>query len=262
MLTKEAKSRYNKRVVSILKKMVYIGVTGITSADDSEILYQHFLEQCEVEKISFMRGVLVSDKVLNGVSTSNRYVRKNDLSTIFSEAHKTHNLVHYNTQNPQNLYYEMCDVLDWTPNLSGFQLNVFQPDIFQVIEFLSRFPDQHMVFQIKAKYFDGDDNNVSKVLHNLVRVYGGIFDTFLVEQSDIDLGRTRKIVEILDDLVGKESVGVAGGLSPSSVASLKDLVTTYPEISIGAESGLRDENDRFVLDKAKEYISKAVSLYV
>lgn len=96
---------------------------------------------------------------------------------------------------------------------------------------------------------------------NLFR--GGAITDILIDPSAgtgraLDVGEVFPIVERLTPLTEEGlGVGVAGGLSPERLASLKPLVEVYPSLSIDAESSLRDEHDRLDIAKVNEWLAAA-----
>lgn len=52
-------------------------------------------------------------------------------------------------------------------------------------------------------------------------------------------------------------LGVAGGLSPSTLDLIGPLISDFPDLSIDAESLLRDKDDRIDTVQAGDYIGRA-----
>jgi hypothetical protein len=57
-------------------------------------------------------------------------------------------------------------------------------------------------------------------------------------------------------------LGVAGGLGPDSLGSLRQLVENFPMLSIDAETNLRTVDNELDLDKVNRYLIAAHQLLV
>jgi len=102
-----------------------------------------------------------------------------------------------------------------------------------------------------------------KKLRKAVNPYKGLVDYVLLDPSG-GIGRQfdpeveRPYLEALVDMgIG---LGVAGGLSPSTLHLLEPLVKDFPQLSIDAEGRLRNQDDQLDLTVVSSYLQKAYEL--
>ncbi|MDO8571756.1 MAG: hypothetical protein Q7R79_03695, partial [bacterium] len=97
-----------------------------------------------------------------------------------------------------------------------------------------------------------------------VKTYEQLIDYVLLDPSGgtgkmFDPRVERTYLDKLADLgVG---LGVAGGLSPSTLHLLQPLINDYPNLCIDAEGRLRNQDDQLDLTVAGSYLQKAYELF-
>ena len=222
----------------------YIGITGFMSADEVKQV---------IEGVDFktsgkllMVGVLASLKTLGGQQNKwpNRYPVFDQIKDIFQDNENCLNLIHYNTKDVSLLLSQMVEVTAKAgPNFHGFQLNIAWPDLLVLEGYRHLNPGKVIVLQIGSGAFNQVSNSPTQLAQK-VRHYIGLVDYVLLDPSG-GLGQPFSPESIRDYLYelkkfeGQIGIGVAGGLSPSTLHLLQPLLEEYPNISIDAEGKLR-----------------------
>ncbi len=219
-----------------------------------------------------MIGVLASQTtVFLGLKNKwpNRYPNPSDIASIFPNHHLALNLIHYNTKESDTLLKQMLEVTELSgSNFQGFQLNVAWPSPLVLEGYRREFGNMKIVLQVGGYAFKKIGNSPVNLARKVVGEYHGLVDHLLLDPSG-GFGKpfnTELAREYLDELRGQGAenflgLGVAGGLSPTTLNLVEPLVQDYPELSIDAEGRLRDENDRIDQSIAKEYVSKAFHIF-
>lgn len=211
----------------------YIGITGVTSADDVAICRSCALLRPPTHRL--MAGVLVSAKTMRGDPTeSRRYPPFADAEPILSAltAAGCWPVVHYNTSANGDLFAREIDGLTHSlPSMRGLQMNVVAPDPQTVRDFTRVHPDVEVILQVNGSSLSTVKHKGAKRGHPydyIERYYG-------VQHALLDLSSgTGKLFEPYDmanrilecwSLMGEQGVrlGAAGGLGPDSAEMLRDL---------------------------------------
>lgn len=240
----------------------YIGITG-------------FMDRREVHEIQdaippgsdrlLMVGVLVSSKTLRGEGNKHpmRYPLVERVREIFTNHPQVLNLVHFNTKEPDLLEEHLRRVAMLSgPFFHGFQLNMAWPAPRKLENYRKQFPKSKIVLQIGGHAMQLVDH-YSKKLQKAVNPYKGLVDYVLLDPSggfgkQFDPRVERPYLEALADLgIG---LGVAGGLSPSTLHFLEPLLKDFPQLSIDAEGRLRNQDDELDSAIATSYLKKAYEL--
>lgn len=233
----------------------YIGVTGFMSrtevnealtAVSGETLYR------------LMVGVLMSSETLGGQTNklSGRYPKKEAVADIFVDDPRALNLVHYNTANPNMLFYEIQQIVELAgPHLDGFQFNVKWPDPSQIEAIREAYPDLYLVLQIGGHAMEEVatmGNHPTERFKAAIEWYVPWIDGVLIDPSG-GQGKLFKLAEIVEYLRIARSffdlgIGAAGGLGPRTVHLIEPLVRELPGMSIDAEGQLRTPKPEDALD--------------
>jgi len=219
-----------------------------------------------------MIGVLVSQKIISlGLdnSRSHRYPYPSSVAGIFPDHPLALNLIHYNTKQPETLLQQMLKVTVFGgPNFDGLQLNVAWPSPKVLEMYRKAYGGARIVLQVGGGAFKKIDNDPTNLALKVKHEYAGLVDYLLLDPSG-GLGKpfdTELAREYLEELrgVGVEEyigLGVAGGLSPTTLNLVEPLVHDFPNLCIDAEGRLRDEDDRLDQSVAKEYVRKALQIF-
>lgn len=228
----------------------YIGITGFTTIDQINEIIDYWDKIKNNDGTKLMIGVLVSPKTLNNTLTNQRYPFKNTLNQIFNRILENDDLfrvIHYNTRNP--FFAEEVEHLFKSFNCDGVQLNISNPDPYEIKKLKKSIPDnKRIIFQA--------NNSILNALH----IYPFKKIEPFIDYCLIDPSGGRGIVnsfEYIDQKIQsiknklpKIHIGLAGGFNPDNIQT---YVQKYPKYSFDVESGVRT-NNIFDLDKAKIYL--------
>ncbi len=260
----------------------YIGITGFMNAEEARFASGVFRKEKGIirnfaggEILRFepdyilMVGVLASLKTLYGHTNKwpNRYPAVKDISGIFLQNPDALKLVHYNSENTELLFAQLMALTEligpW--QFDGFQLNIFWPSDLELSAYKSAYPDKKIVLQIGKEAFKAIGDSPDNLAANLT-MYSGLVDYFLLDLSRgkgllLDTEKLRPYLRVITKTMKNTGIGVAGGLSPSTVHLIKPLLDEFPCLCIDAEGKLRDENDHLDLNVVKNYISTAFNVF-
>lgn len=241
----------------------YVGITGFMSREEVQSILDVVPEDSTTD---VMIGVLASLKTLRGETNKwpNRYPEVGKIKDIFIDHPKALNLIHYNSKEDDYLFDQLCRMTDLGgPNFHGFQLNMAWPSILCLKNYRHQFAKK-IVLQIGGHAFEMVDHSADR-LAEWVSDYEGYVDYVLLDPSGgygIPFD-TVKAADCLDALKEKNldiGLGVAGGLSPTTLNLVEALRNDFPDLSIDAEGKLRDADDRLDVEVAKEYLLKSLGV--
>ncbi|MFC1686586.1 hypothetical protein ACFLZS_01495 [Patescibacteria group bacterium] len=254
----------------------YIGVTGITTREQALGIFSYFQPPQGLNRL-LMLGVLVSETTLQGKENKypNRYPKIGEIGEIFFPGEDLLNLVHYHnrTENTADLCEQLSRITKLAgPYFNGFQLNITWPPVSELIKFHKREPFKFIVFQVNNGVMDSVKHNPysleSRIKEEYIDGNSGLIDYILLDPSGgqgkrFDLNKTLQTIEVLREL--NLPLVVAGGLRPGNLFELlPGVCSVYPDISIDAEGGLRDNpktTDDLNLSKVHKYINTAVKIF-
>jgi len=243
----------------------YIGVTGFMKLREAE----HILNRFPLtSKYAMMVGVLASQKTMRGIKNrrTNRYPEPDKVKKIFPDHPLALNLVHYNTKEPETLCRQLLDIVQIAgPYFHGFQLNFVWPDPCQLDLYSENSLKRRIVLQVSERAFEMIGHSPQKLADKIRREYPGV-DYLILDPSGgygklMDVGKLR---EYLSELYARDlrvKPVIAGGLSPETLDLIRPLVEEFPDLSIDAESRLRDSEDNLDLNIASEYATKALRIF-
>lgn len=239
----------------------YIGITGFMSAE--EVSYVRF-HTGDLHGRDLMVGVLASSKTLAGQPNRwpGRFPPIAKIRYIFPPREEgVLNLVHYSTDEPASLQQQLQELRDVAgPHCHGFQLNVTWPDPCQ-LQLADR--SVRFVLQIGKAAIAQEQNSPVRVAKRIFNEYEGLIHYVLFDMSGgygvpIDLPFAMKFVRALVDYTPLMGIGVAGGLSSTTVHQVAPIMQYYPQLSIDAEGGLRTHKDALDVVEASAYVSQSL----
>ncbi|MDE1970883.1 MAG: hypothetical protein KGI50_04905 [Patescibacteria group bacterium] len=250
-------------------KMPYIGVTGVMKREESSYLSRLIpRDGCR----QLMVGVLASLNTLRGKghNRSNRYPLSCAMADIFFGTHSswppTLNLIHYATNEPDTLYDQLVEVDrqgGWC--CDGVQLNMVWPQasVLEAYRMRNSWAERTIVLQVGAGAFRAIHS--PKELVQKIHEYEGIIDYVLLDLSgglekSLDENCLRPYLEALYGASLALRVGVAGGLGPDTLHLVEPLLVAFPDLSIDAESKLRNSDDCLDIVRAEEYVKQGMVL--
>jgi hypothetical protein len=251
----------------------YIGVTGVTTREQAEVLTTFVPENA---RHALMLGVLVSDKTLRGERNKHphQFPPVHEISGIFNGARQnTVNLIHFHTDNPRTLDYSLEKLVDLGgPNLHGFQINMPWPNPELLYTFKAMNPTMRMVLQIGGVAMEQVSHQVLQLRDqvnqymNLIQMQ--VIDDILLNPSGglgipFDPKGAHAYLSDLDYTYPQRlGLGVAGGLGSNSLYLLDTLIPDFPNLSIDAQGQLRNrDTDQLDFDKAGAYLVMAYQAF-
>jgi len=246
----------------------YIGVSGLTRREDADALLAS-IDLTPSDGPDLMVGVLVSAKTVTGALSHRpkRYPTIDEVSAIFPRHVRALNLVHYATEEPDTLGDQLVAHtrrLDSTV-LHGFQINVTWPDPKELEKHYAACGRWHMVLQIGPAALREVDDDPREIARRL-GCYGGLIDRVLFDGSGgegvpLDPDRLRPMLTETLLRMPDLGIGIAGGLGPWSLHLAAPLVREFPDLSLDAESALREHvTDEYFPAAAHEYLMQSLHL--
>jgi hypothetical protein len=240
----------------------YVGVTGFMSRVE---VNEALAMIPEGSKRRLMVGVLMSSKTLAGETNKwpGRYPKKDAVADIFVDDPRALNLIHYNTDNPNNLCTELRRIVELAgSHLDGFQLNIAWPAASQIELFHEAFPDLYLLLQIGGKAMEQVGDSAGRLI-DLIGSYVPMIDAVLIDPSGgkgepFDVQKAAMFLRVIrrDFDLG---LGLAGGLGPDTLHSLDPFIKEFPDLSIDAEGRLRipKPDDALSIGAVRDYLDDA-----
>ncbi len=248
-------------------KQSYVGITGFMSKNEIQSVLDSMPQD---SNRLLMVGVLASLKTLRGEKTKwpNRYPGVGRISEIFVRNRRALNLIHYNTKEPESLAEQLVEMTKLGgENFEGFQLNLTWPSHDAILAYHKVCGGKFIVLQIggKAMKKDGVTDYLPKELAEKVSWYEHLVDYVLLDPSGgygipFDTGKARTYLDALKGYNLDLSLGVAGGLSPTTLNLVEPLLADFPDLSWDAEGKLRDKEDNLDIKEAREYVQKSCNM--
>ncbi|MFZ2205443.1 MAG: hypothetical protein WA057_04385 [Candidatus Magasanikiibacteriota bacterium] len=249
------------------QKKAYIGVTGFMSSQEITDTLRG-IDYKKTDRL-IMVGVLASFKTLQGIANKwvNRYPLVNEIAGIFQPNENFLNLIHFNTKELNTFFAQLIQINDLAgDSFNGFQLNIAWPDPKVLEKYKRLCPDKNIVLQIGGGAFEKISHSPVKLAEKINNEYAGLIDYVLLDPSggtgkQFDPIVARGYLEELSKHENDFGLGVAGGLSSSTLNLIEPLVKDFPNISIDAEGKLRTSEDHLDVNEAGSYIKKSLDLF-
>ena len=244
----------------------YVGITGIMNPTESRSIADAVPTN---SKRQAMIGALVSQKSLRGRPNQwpNRYPKTDQVADLFLPHSAVFNVVHYNTDDPTTLCQQLSEVIQLAgPNLHGFQLNLPWPPPDELGRFADQYPSLKLILQIGQESCRLVAEDPAGIAGRLRADYQGLVHYVLLDLSAgygqaLDTSWCLQQLRELRSANLELGLGVAGGLSPSSLHLVKPLIKEFPHLSIDAEARLRDERDALDMGLTLDYIQRAFTMF-
>lgn len=252
--------------------MPYIGITGFMRQEEVAEVLSCLPNDSTARKV--MIGVLVSSKTLEGRKNKwpNRYPLVEKIGKIFTGHPGAFNVIHYHRKESGALLDQLEKLIELGGgNLDGFQLNIAWPDPKSLERFRMLYSGMYkrfsIILQINNKAFEGI-SSPEKLAAKVKNEYLGLVDYVLLDLSGgygklLDPNTLEPFVEKIQKEIPGMGIVLAGGLSPETFNLVEPLIKKYPFLSTDAEGRLRKPkpDDNLDVEKAKEYLRKAFSLF-
>lgn len=243
----------------------YIGITGFMSLGD--VLHVLNAVPTNANRL-VMVGVLASLKTMRGIQNKwpNRYPTMDRITGIFPDHPLALNLIHYNTKEKETLGDQLVAMTGFGgANMHGFQLNIAWPELDVLREYKRAYPTKQIVLQVGGHAFDMV-NHSPQQLASRVAEYNGVVEYVLLDPSGgygkpFDPDRARDYLVALQEEGLNIGLGVAGGLSPTTISLVEPLAREFADLSIDAEGRLRTPEDHLGLVVASDYLCRAFEMF-
>jgi phosphoribosylanthranilate isomerase len=246
-----------------MKSKPYIGITGFTTKEEINTIYNQFLNNnySQIDSnYTIMIGIISSNNRLKKLNEGKRSPDINQLNEILKVVPKNPMpAIHYFTRNPNNLASEIKQLYSYKEiynNCQALQINLAWPDPNQIRKIKEEFKDMKIILQLPHKALD----DISRATD-----YKNLADYCLIDPSG-GLGKeiTNVNIELLNNLkqnLPNTILGIAGGLDQYNI---RDIITKSNQIykhnfSIDAEGRLRTNNDKYLdYNKTNNYIKNTI----
>lgn len=243
----------------------YIGITGFMSLGDTLSVLGAL--PANTDRL-VMVGVLASLKTMRGIQNKwpNRYPAMDKIASIFPNHPRALNLIHYNTKEKDTLGDQLVAMTKFGgANMQGFQLNIAWPSLDVLRGYRKEYPMKQIVLQIGGHAFE-TVNHSPEQLASRITEYAEVAEYVLLDSSGglgkpFDPERARDYLLALKAQNLGVGLGVAGGLSPTTINLIEPLAKEFPDLSIDAEGRLRTQEDHLDLNVASEYLRKALTIF-
>lgn len=242
----------------------YIGVTGYVGSNEIRVSLECLKRTGIDARVKLMVGVLASSKTINGGKNryAHRYPPVAHIAEIFPSDPDVLNLIHYATDDLGTLPSQLERMVRLGgANLHGFQINICWPEP----ELLAPIKGMRVVLQLGSnalKLCRHDPASIAERLHR----YRGYATDVLIDGSagkgiPMDAAELLPMYRSLTENFPDLGIGVAGGLSASSMDLVQPFFDAGLRPSIDAEGQLRDPDDILNLPKTLGYLEAAARLY-
>jgi hypothetical protein len=250
----------------------YVGITGFTKPGEAKEVFSVLPQNPDH---FYMIGVLMSSKTLNGENNRFRlrYPRRESVRDAFGDfSDMVMNTIHYSTDTPENLLLETAAILGLCggyvktidAQVKAIQLNVPWPKPSLLEQcYKTVFAPAHLMTILQVgKSAILQANRSPTAIAERLREYTPLIHYALIDASGgtgtpLDIEFVTACVRAISDLDLPINVGIAGGLSPSTIDTIAPLLREFPNLSIDAEGSLRNSDDELEILLAKEYLHKA-----
>ena len=233
----------------------YVGITGFTAPEEVAWALRSF----PPGRRHLMVGVLVSDRTLEGLPEEQhprRHPPVADLPTLFPEDPRAFNVVHFHTRTPEALAAQADRLIALSgPRLHGLQVNLHETPAEELRKIRARHPALALILPLRSPAPDLASRFVEQDAR-LVDV--ALFDLSAGRGLLVDPGQARSALEEIEARMPGVALAVAGGLGPDTIHRVHLLLERFPDLSIDAESRLRDAEDRLDPERVAEYLRGAL----
>lgn len=225
----------------------YLGITGFTSSNEVAAA----LQALPSGRRRLMVGILVSDRTLEGLAEEmqpRRHPRIEDLPALFFEDPRAFNTVHFHTRTPEILAEQVLRLAERAgPGLQGVQINLDHAPADGLRAIRAARPDLRIILPLRGpvgRFLEESAGLADVVLYDFSAGRGVPFDP----------AEARAALEEIEAGMPGVALAVAGGLGPDTIHRVRPLLERFPDLSLDAESRLRDPEDRLDLERVREYL--------
>lgn len=258
-----------------MKRYPYIGITDFETPEQVRRMLNAIKDaQHKYNPISFRRlmvGTMMSYKTLNGIPSkcSSVWVPKEKIKDLFMIDGHAYNTLHYADYTENTKAEDLIAAAGFGgANMHAIQLDMIWPSIEDISELKKGYPSVDVILQINTPAFKQVGNDPTSLVERL-REYGNFVDFVLLDKSmgtgrEIDVQWIAPFIEAITESGLPTGIAVAGGLGPSTLHLIRDLVKRFPFLSIDAQGRLRLSGsalDPIDWNMAMSYIYGAVRMF-
>jgi hypothetical protein len=237
----------------------YIGITGIRDSGQVQKMLDQMPKNFE-KKLKI--GVLANEQTIHDNPSNPTHPDKEILPTIFLDDSRVLNFIHFNTNSPANLLYDLLTLIEiGGKNLHGFQIdmNLLNTDIIK--ELKECFPKLQFVISINKENFQKFS---PRELSEEIQGFNKLADYALLDYSmgsgiEMNTQLSLAYAKAIRDHTGLKLV-FGGGLCADKMEILKPIIKEIPKASIDAQGQLF-ENGVLYMKKVLAYQQRAISFF-
>lgn len=244
----------------------YLGITGFMDKRDVRAVLD---ARSPWSKRKTMIGIRASSKTINGGTDSqpNRCPTPGQMGNIFDDDPRALNLVNLSTKNREGLFEEMARAFNLAgPYCHGLQLNIAWPDPKALEFFKIKANPAIIVLQIGESALEMIGHSPQKLADKIEKEYKHSVDYILLYSGGDGkhpfdpcvLGTYLHALERKRMAIG---LGVDGRMSIPTLYAVALLIKEFPNLSISANAGARDERDWLNPQLAISFARKAECLF-
>lgn len=250
----------------------YIGVTGFTDflqVRKMQRLFESYLLQGSEWVLHV--GVMMSYKTLRGIPSKWQHVypKKETVSEIFASS-GVYNCLHYvDTERRPTLSKDLFDAIAFGgEEIEAIQLDMVWPDPEGVARAVCESGRQiEVILQVGRGAFDEVGNDPRALVARLAQyedaIHRVLLDKSMGRGVALDARTLLPYLRLIRDRFPDFGLGVAGGLGPRTMRLIEPIVREIPNISVDAESHLRQSGsslDPIDWGTARSYITNALDI--
>jgi len=196
--------------------------------------------------------------------------------TTFEIKDRCLRFIHYKSREP-NLVAQVDRLREIAgPNLDGIQFNIAWPEAEDIREIAQEYPTLRLVMRIDREMFSNVARNPQLLVRELAAKYAPYATDYLFDMSGgagaaIDMQEAETVIAALYGAFGGAAkgagIGVSGGRDYKNVYDLKPFLDRWPDLSIDAESRIRDsyvnakkETITWLNENAREFARRGIAL--
>jgi len=249
----------------------YIGITDFTTFAQVERMLTVFKANVrQGQRRRLHVGVMMSRKTLHGLETkwSTAFPPKEAIAGIFG-SDETMNCLHYADYSAVDVYQSLTKAISFGGDgINALQLDMIWPNPEHVADAVrSSGKKLEVVLQVGKDALEQADNDPEKIVAK-IQEYVGVAHYVLLDKSmgkglGMDAAGLIPFARAIKNAFPTLGIVAAGGLGPESIGLVEPLVKEFPDVSIDAQSKLRQSGsalDPIDWDRAEIYLIKALGL--
>ena len=256
-----------------MSRKPYVGVTGFMSQKEVHSVLDA-IPPMQFANYLLMAGILVGSKTLRGEPNRHpgRFPKMEQMQDILFPDPRVLWLIHFHTEQRPMLLGELKEVmLRAGLHCNGVQLNIAWPEPLLVQEYWEwlsgRQPDPRVVLQVGSRAMNQASNDPLEIAQRVgVYSHTRTITDVLIDPSGgagqpFNPIEAAKYLQAIHEECPELGLGIAGGLSTTTLGLLDPLISVFSQLNIDAEGKLRNqENDGLNMAQTVGYVSLALGM--